>query len=258
MDPILAQLAAEIQKQAAVFLPKAYQTGKLKGVKKYGIVTAGNIWNAADNANVALLLNRHADELKKAMVRAELQINAGVPVEDVIFALMSRLKTWSWVVYPAMALGMVSYVDQNRTEIHRQENVQRQLANRPLIDRPNDIGIIWEVVDAHACKVCLYLAGRWFDAKQAYDLAAKVHPNCRCPQAFRIGTPDEALVGPVPGYRPGTSQDIYNDLNVHGLTQSRINKARAMSTPRGEVPGIVWTKERMQRERARNTPRAQI
>ena len=50
--------------------------------------------------------------------------------------------------------------------------------------------------------------------------------NCRCPPNFDVGTPDEAIVAPIPGYKPGTAEDVYKDLNIAGLAQARISKAR--------------------------------
>jgi hypothetical protein len=94
-------------------------------------------------------------------------------------------------------------------------------------DSGKDIGIIWYTAeDSKVCPRCQYLAGRWFDAKEAYDIASKFHPHCRCPAHFDVGTPDEALVGPIPDYKPGTAQDVYRDLGIEGLISKRISRAR--------------------------------
>jgi hypothetical protein len=111
-------------------------------------------------------------------------------------------------------MGMATATDESRNEIARQENIPA-----------SDIGIIWlNSEDERVCKVCLYLAGRWFDAHEAYDIASKVHGGsntCRCPPHFDVGVPREALVGPIPDYKPGTSADV-----LSGLAQTRINLSR--------------------------------
>ena len=213
MRPELEKLALEMQKLAMVYLPLAYLLGKRKAEKKYGIKQK---WSDKDNVNVEILLNRHAEELSGSMATIEKQVSEGKPVEGLIDNLISRAGSWAWVLSPALAMGLSAYVDDNRTEIGKIENLNS-----------NNIGIIWYTAeDSRVCKICSYLAGRWFDAKQAYDLAAKVHPGCRCPAHFDVGTPDEALSGPIPDYKPGTAQDIYRDLNISGLVQAREKRAR--------------------------------
>ena len=262
MNETLSTLAEQMQKQAIQFLPKAYLAGKLKAQRRFGILSK---WSDRDRANIILLLNRHAEELSKAMVTAETRIAAGETLASIIETFAGRVGAWSWALYPAMSLGMTSYVDDNRTEIAEMlpppPAEQGQVARVP----ENDIGIIWHIVDETACKICHYLNGRWFDAHEAYSLAASTHPNCRCVRAFDVGTPDEALVGPIPDYKPGTAQDIYANLNIAGLAQARaqtgrqeMNRVRRQNTPRGVLPGEVWDRQRINRERRRNIPRAKV
>ena len=121
-------------------------------------------------------------------------------------------------MYPAMAMGMAAGVDDSRTEIAKAESIPA-----------SDIGIIWSTRDDDkVCSKCQFLNGRWFDAKEAYALVATVHPGCRCPPTWDVGTPDEAIVGPIEGYKPGTAQDIYRDLNIEGVTKGRVAKARRL------------------------------
>jgi hypothetical protein len=75
MNPVFSQLAQQIQAQAADFLPRAYALGKKKTQQKWGI-SAGQ-WTDKDNANISLLLTRHADELAKSMAALEQRANAG-------------------------------------------------------------------------------------------------------------------------------------------------------------------------------------
>jgi hypothetical protein len=84
-----------------------------------------------------------------------------------------------------------------------------------------EIGIIWQIADGDACPFCQYLNGRWFDAKDAYKIVSTICPSCRCSKEFDVGLPEEALVGPIPSYRPGTSQDIHIDLNIDRLISAR-------------------------------------
>jgi len=87
----------------------------------------------------------------------------------------------------------------------------------------NDIGIIWyNFEDEKVCEKCQYLAGRWFAAKDAYLIASQIHEGCRCKDCFDVGIPSEALVGPIPGYRPGANQDIFKDLKIDDLIIKRI------------------------------------
>ena len=178
MNPVLADLSEQMQKQATSYLPKAYLVGKLKAQRRVGILSK---WSDRDRANIILLLNRHAEELSKAMVTAETRIAAGETLASILETFAGRVGAWSWALYPAMSLGMTSYVDDNRTEIAEMlpppPAEQGQVARVP----ENDIGIIWHIVDETACKICHYLNGRWFDAHEAYDLAAAVHPNCLLP-----------------------------------------------------------------------------
>ena len=86
----------------------------------------------------------------------------------------------------------------------------------------NDIGVIWyNCEDEEVCEKCHYLAGRWFDAKDAYLIASQIHEGCRCKDCFDVGIPSEALVGPIPGYKPGTKQHIHQDLNIDRLVKDR-------------------------------------
>jgi hypothetical protein len=216
MEPVLMELAAEMQKAANSYIPKAYEIGRAKAQAKYGVVKP---WGESDNVNVELLLTRHAAELSTSMARVEQAANAGKPLAGLIDGLLKRASAWSWTLFPAMAMGLAAYVEQNRTEIAVVEKIPA-----------SDIGIIWLTAeDERVCKKCLYLAGRWFPAKQAYEIATTIHPGCRCSRFFDVGTPDEAMVGPIPGYRAGTADDVYRDLNVEGvgnLTKEREKRAR--------------------------------
>jgi hypothetical protein len=222
LNDTLSELSKKMQLAAASFIPLAYTMGRNKAAKKYGL----HAWGEIDNVNIITLLNRHAEELSKSMSAIELRASQGEPLSDLLDGLISRIGSWAWVLSPALALGMASYVDTNRHQIADQ--IQVEIGNTD----PDDIGIIWYTAeDRRVCSKCLYLAGRWFDAKQAYALAASVHGGtgtCRCPAHFDIGTPNEALVGPIPGYQPGTAQDVYRDLNIEGLSSTRIRRARSI------------------------------
>jgi len=218
MNPILSGMATALASLAAIYIPRAYRIGKDKAKRKYG--PAVSAWNTTDNANVELLLTRHAEELAKTLAAIEAAALIGTPLEEGLAALASRSASWAWVLSPALAMGMASGVDSARTQIAREEGLS-----------PDEIGIIWYTAeDAKVCEKCLYMAGRWYDAHDAYALAAAIHPNCRCLESFDIGTPTDALVGPIPGYKPGTQQDIYRDLGG----AARVRRARnvfARGTP---------------------------
>ena len=214
MNPVLSDLAKKLQLAAAAFIPLAYTLGRKKAEKKYG----ARPWGEKDNVNVATLLNRNAEELSKSMAAIELKVSEGAVIGGLIDNLLGRVGSWSWVLSPALAMGLASYVDDARQDIARVEALPA-----------SDIGIIWyNAEDAKVCQRCLYLSGRWFDAKEAYALASTIHPNCRCSAYFDVGTPDEALVGPIPGYKPGTAQDVYSDLHVDGLVAARNRRARSI------------------------------
>ena len=56
---------------------------------------------------------------------------------------------------------------------------------------------------------------------------------------FDVGIPSEAMVGPIPGYKPGTADDVYRNLGadtISGLAQERINRARRLNIRRGKLP----------------------
>ena len=264
MNEILSDMASDIQTQFAAYLPKAYQTGRIKAERKYGVISGGMAWDDRDNANIALLLNRHAEELSKSMANAEQQVNDGKPINEVIQNFIGRVSSWSWALFPAMALGMAAFVDDNRQAITETIRERQPDLLEPI--HPSDIGIIWHTAgDGRVCKICDFLNGRWFDAKEAYDIAAKTHPGCRCGHYFDVGTPDEALVGPIDNYHPGSSQDIYRDLHVHGLAQARnqtarreTNRVRRQNTPRAQVFTAPITKERLNKIRRQNIPRGKI
>lgn len=215
MNPVLSGMAKALATLAALYIPRAYRMGKDKARRKYaGAVPA---WGDADAANVEILLSRHGEELARTLAGIEAAAAMGeMTLGAGLAALANRSGSWSWVLSPALAMGLAAGIDGARMEISREEDLP-----------PEEIGIIWYAAeDARVCKKCLYLAGRWFDAHEAYEIAATIHPNCRCPASFDIGTPSEALVGPIPEYRPGTAQDIYRDLGVSGLIRDREKRAR--------------------------------
>ena len=263
MNPVLANLSEEMQRQATQFLPQAYLRGKLKAQRKFGILSS---WGDKDKANVILLLNRHAEELSKAMVTAEGRMAEGAALDSIIQTFIGRAGSWSWALFPAMALGMTAYVDENRDDIaDKLPPPPNQQPGQIAPVAPGDIGIIWHIVDENACKVCHFLNGRWFDGKEAYDLASKVHPHCRCPRAFDVGLPSDAFVGPIPDYKPGTAADIYSNLNIAGLAQARheenrqeLNRIRRQNTPRARVMAEPMTRERLNKIRRQNIPRAKL
>ena len=253
-----------MQKQFAMYAPRAYQAGKLKVQRKYNLVKP---WGERDNANIAVLLSRHAEEVSMSMAKAEQLIATGVSVQDVIAGYIARAGAWSWALFPAMAMGMTASVDDNRQEISAQlPPPPGQLSGQVALVPANDIGIIWHTAgDGRVCKVCDFLNGRWFDGKEAVDLASKVHVHCRCNQYWDVGTPDEALVGPIPDYKPGTAQDIYSNLNIAGLAQARheanrqeLNRVRRQNTPRAGVMGEPITRSRLNKIRRQNIPRAKL
>jgi hypothetical protein len=232
MNEILASLSKNMQLAASQFLVLAYTLGRNKAAKKYGILP----WGEIDNVNIAMLINRHAQELAASMAALELRASQGEPLKDLLDGLIHRVGSWSWVLSPALALGLAAYVDTARRDIATQIQVETVPPGKPpisgavgVLPAANDIGIIWYTAeDKRVCPKCLYLAGRWFDAKQAYDLARSIHIGCRCSAFFDIGMPDEALVGPIPGYKPGTAQDVYRDLHVDGLASARTRRARSI------------------------------
>lgn len=189
-----------MQDLAAEYIPKGYALGRAKVEARYGIVIP---WTDADNANLQVLLNRHAEVLKDSFTRMEQEIIDGKPAGDVVKKLHGRLHMWSWVLSPALAMGIAGYIDGARNHIGRAEGVPAE-----------DIGVIWDTAhDPKVCPKCQYLNGRWFSARDAYVLAANVHPGCRCPQHFDVGDPSDALVGPVPNYRLAGVIDIFRGLN---------------------------------------------
>jgi len=197
MNPALADLAVSMQRLATQYIPRAYALGRDKILKRYGQILA---WGERDNANLEILLSRHAKELQRAMAALELKIGQGATVEQAVGLINENL--WTWALSPATAVGIAAGVDASRAIIARAENLD-----------PSDIGVIWLTAeDAKVCKKCLYLAGRWFNAKDAYEIAATIHPHCRCPAHFDVGVPSEALVGPLPNYRAGTSEQVFENL----------------------------------------------
>ena len=170
-----------MQKQFAMYAPRAYQAGKLKVQRKYNLVKP---WGERDNANIAVLLSRHAEEVSMSMAKAEQLIATGVSVQDVIAGYIARAGAWSWALFPAMAMGMTASVDDNRQEISAQlPPPPGQPSGQIALVPANDIGIIWHTAgDGRVCKVCDFLNGRWFDGKEAVDLASKVHPHCLLPE----------------------------------------------------------------------------
>lgn len=227
MNQTLSELAQQIQKRAGIYIPLAYTLGRQKVLKRYNV---NRPWGTIDQVEVELLLHRHSEELAKSFAKIEERVSQGEDLADLLNGLTKRLPTWSWVLYPALAAGMAAGVNETRREISHEENIPA-----------DDIGIIWyNAKDNRVCDTCLYLTGRWFDAREAYDLASKTHQNCRCPTFFDIGTPDEAIVAPIAGYRPGTAQDVYRDLNVAGLAQARISRARQIISRGGStLPKVV-------------------
>jgi hypothetical protein len=237
VNELLIELAKSIQVLALNYIPKAYLLGKAKAAKKYGTKP---IWTDKDKVNVELLLGRHAEELSTSMAALENKVVQGTSIDDAITMFRNRLSSWSWVLSPAVADGLSAYVDENRNEIARQEQIPS-----------GDIGVIWyNARDAKVCPKCLYLSGRWFDAKQAYEIAATIHPNCRCPAHFDVGTPDEALVGPLPDYKPGAISDVYRDLNINGLTKERVARARRLNE-RGNPRAVITPMQQADIEKAR-------
>ncbi|WP_303677625.1 hypothetical protein [Dehalococcoides mccartyi] len=197
-----------MQTLATRYIPQAYQLGKIKVQQKYGVVVP---WGDKDNVNIELLLTRHAEELSRTMANMEQLAAEGRPLSELIDNLIKRASSWSWVLSPALSMGTAAYIDSARSEISEIDDVE-----------PNDIGIIWLTAeDSRVCPKCLLLAGRWFDAREAYHIAATIHPGCRCSAHFDVGTPDTAMVGPLEGYRPGMAQDVYRDLNIAGQAQAR-------------------------------------
>ena len=226
MDPVLAKLAEDMQKLASQWIPRSYQLGKEKGQRRYNVIRP---WGDRDNVNVALLLEAHSHQLAKTMAGMEIATAAGSSLSTLLEGLAGRSATWSWVLSPALAMGLASYVDETRAEIGQAEAIPA-----------NDIGVIWLTAeDQRVCSKCLYLAGRWFDARTAYDIAARIHPGCRCPAHFDVGTPDEAMVGPLETYRPGTAQEVYQNLHISELAGARVKRARRMNTPPANDLGVM-------------------
>ncbi len=218
MNNNLQNLAENMMLLTNRYLPRAYQLGKDKAERKYGIISA---WGDRDNINIMLLLERYKSELAKSMAKAEVALTKGFSLTDIIKNFIARAGVWSWVLSPAMAMGLAAGIEQNRTEIGRAENLE-----------PSDIGIIWyNAEDERVCDKCLYLTGRWFNAKDAYEICKTIHFGCRCSRFFDVGTPDEAIVGPMPGYRAGTAQDIYRDLSIEGSISKRFRRASQYATP---------------------------
>ena len=212
MNPILEILATQIQSLATTYIPIAYAMGKKKAARRGKLKP----WSDKDSANVEMLLIRHAQELQGTMVSLEQGVNEGMTLEEAVNNLLSRVSSWAWVLSPTLAAGLSAGVDENRIEFAEDENIPAQ-----------DVGVLWYTAeDGKVCKRCDYLAGRWFPAKQAYELAATVHPNCRCPAHFDVGIPSEALVGPIPGYQAGTIDSVFHNL---GQIDSRIAKRARLS-----------------------------
>lgn len=211
MNPRLVEVGKIIQMLASRYIPRAYALGRGKVSSKYRLFKP---WDASDNANIEVLLNRHGIELAKSLANMETALAEGETLETLIEGLLDRTGLWAWVLSPAMAAGMAAGVDDSRREIARQEGL-------PV----DEIGIIWLTAeDEKVCKKCLYMAGRWFDAHHAYDIASTIHPHCRCPAHFDVGTPSEAMVGPLPGYRPDRLGLVYGDL---GLDDERARRRQA-------------------------------
>ena len=163
MNPILALLANEMQQLASLYIPLSYAIGKKKAARRGSIKP----WSAKDSAIVELLLIRHAQELQGTMVTLEQGIAEGMTLQDAVNSLLSRVSAWAWVLSPTLAAGLSAGVDENRAEIAEEEGLPVQ-----------DIGVLWYTAeDGKVCKRCDYLAGRWFPAKQAYEIAATIHPN---------------------------------------------------------------------------------
>jgi len=184
MNPTLIDLAEEMQKAAMVYIPMAYQLGREKAQTRYGIVVP---WRDVDAVHVEMLLNRHAQELATSFGRMELEIIEGKPMADALETLANTVGRWAWALEPAQVMGLASYVDATRTEIGREEGLPAE-----------DIGVLWLTArDAKVCPRCHHLNGRWFPATEAYELAATVHPLCRCSRYFDVGVPSDAMVGPM-------------------------------------------------------------
>ena len=167
MNPALVSLAAQIQANFARYAPKAYQLGKAKGQKKYGVIKP---WGEKDSVNLEILLNQHAAAVSRSMALIESKASQGVPVASLLEGLINRSSSWSWALAPALSMGLAAYVDQTRTEISRAESTEA----KPM--DPNDIGIIfWTSEDTRVCEKCNYMAGRWFDAHHAYEIARTIH-----------------------------------------------------------------------------------
>lgn len=169
MNPILSEMAKRIQEKANTYIPQAYGMGRAKVQEKYGAVKP---WGLQDTVNVELLLNRHAEELSRSMVKIEQAVAEGVGIDILLDQFLNRVGAWAWVLSPALASGMAAGIDSGRTEIGQEEGLES-----------NDIGIIWLTAeDARVCDKCLYMAGRWFEAKNAYEIAASIHPGCLLPE----------------------------------------------------------------------------
>ena len=220
MNPILEMLASQIQGLASSYIPIAYALGKKKAARR-GLIKP---WSDKDSANVEMLLIRHAQELQGTMVTLEQGIVEGMTAEEAVKQLLKRVSLWAWVLSPALAAGLSAGVDENRNEIAEDENIPA-----------TEVGVLWYTAeDAKVCKRCEYLAGRWFPAKQAYELAATVHPRCRCPAHFDVGIPSDTTVGPIPGYQAGTIDSVYHNLGQidhYVAKRARLARAAAAGKP---------------------------
>lgn len=196
MNPALEDLGKRLLALAGRFIPLGYTLGRQKAQRRYGVDLP---WTDADNVAVNTLMEQNADALAEWLARQDAALTAGADLGDVLEGMAAHAGSWAWVLSPALAMGLSRYVEEARPEIARQET------EGGLAVSADEIGVIWwNSRDDRVCPICRDLTGRWFAAKEAYELASSLHFGCRCSAHFDVGTPDEAVVGPRAPFRTGT------------------------------------------------------
>lgn len=242
----LTLLSDRLTNLAGKQLAIAYYIGLQQAMKQTGIE---HKWDETDQANVQLLTDQFKKQLEAKMNEIR-RLADKDEIEKALSKLIAQSHTWAWTASPALAMGktriaqLLEATRQATIGMIAEETVEFQTETQNIIaemTQGNDeigvvagsgvyngepVGIIWYTAeDDRVCYQCDYLNGRWFPSEQAYQIASSIHPNCRCPAHFDIGTPSDASVGSIGDYNANsTADDIFSHIGEEA--RNRYNRER--------------------------------
>ena len=250
----LTLLSDRLTNLAGKQLAIAYYIGLQQAMKQTGIE---HKWDETDQANVQLLTDQFKKQLEAKMNEIR-RLADKDEIEKALSKLIAQSHTWAWTASPALAMGKTRIAQLLEAQKEERTNILPLVAGALLFYDNNDtqetndslstiitdsfdkedeftnsavsnnepVGIIWYTAeDDRVCYQCDYLNGRWFPSEQAYQIASSIHPNCRCPAHFIIGTPSDASVGPIGDYNANsTADDIFSHIGEEA--RNRYNRER--------------------------------